>query len=524
MREPTRPMLRTNRRSLLLATTPFAIVVALAGWLLLLPIGVQAVTTPGQSEPPAPQPPVIFLVDSGAVVLARGADHGIGIRARLTVGRLADKPEGDDLNNYCPNAKSVEATADDDIFYCYRLENVSDQTLITHTLVDSRFSVIFEGRELPVIPGATVGGYKIGKAIASATDYMTWTAFTEAGEPLSDFSQATVVVPTLMLTATAGLDPAACATTDPLMMPSTGDAVYCLRVYNPNDVALEQHQAFRASGEDVPLPPGLVLEPGETTFVTFTAPVTEPTTSGFVWRAQSVTRATPVTATAAVDVRTPHITTALFFGYAGRSDCLSSVLTATIGSSVLYCYFAINDGSVAFDSHVVTESVYGKVDMRDSVLEPDKTLGIGITRTATATTTSKVTWRAIGAGTTVEATALGTLVAVMPARLDVRPFVDNGVDPPNAANGVPGILIEITDPAGVTSRKTSDDFGVATFTDLIPGTYKVEVIDASKFAQVTPLNGTITTTLVIEGATAATSFAFTGTVPPRYQHLPLIQR
>ena len=498
--------------------------VVLAGWLLLLPMRAQAVSTPGQSEPPAPQPPVIFLVDSGAAALAGRADHEIGIRARLTVGRLADKPEDDNFNTYCPTTKRVEAVADDDIFYCYRLENISDQTLITHTLVDSRFGVIFEDSEQLVAPGATVGGYKIGKASASATDYMTWTAFTAAGEPISDFSKATVVVPTLEFTATAGLDPAACATQTLLMMPSAGDAVYCLRVYNPNDVALDQHHAFSAAGEEVPLPPGLVLEPGETTFITFTAPVTEPTTSGFVWRAQSVTHATPVTATTSVEVRTPHITTALLFGYAGRSDCLTAVLTATVGSSVLYCYFVINDGSVAFDSHVVTESVFGEVDMRDSVLEPNGTLGIGITRTATATTSSKVTWRASRAGTTVAATASGTLVVVMPARLDVRPFVDNGVDPPNVANGVPGILIEITDPAGIASRKTSDDFGVATFTNLIPGTYKVEVINASKFSQVAPLNGTITTTLVIEGASVATSFAFTGTVPPRYQHLPLIRR
>ncbi len=84
------------------------------------------------------------------------------------------------------------------------------------------------------------------------------------------------------------------------------------------------HRAVERGRLPLPLPDDLVLEPGETTFITFTAPVTEPTTSNFVWTAHSVTRMQlPVTATASAEVRTPHIDlTALLFGYAG-GECLS---------------------------------------------------------------------------------------------------------------------------------------------------------------------------------------------------------
>lgn len=477
------------------------------------------------SQPQPPTPPSVFLVDDGIVAPAGASDNDIGLRARLTVGRLDDKPEDVSLQDYCPSAKNVEAAADDAIFYCYRLENTGDQTLLRHTLVDSRFGEILNMEVLTAPPGAVAGYYRIGEARASHTNYMTWTATTENGEPLTDFSHATVIVPALDLTVTAGLDPSTCAAPGRLMMERAGDAVFCLRVHNPNEFALKEHRAYDASAGEIALPPDLVLEPGETIFVTTTAPVTEPTFSQFTWTAKSVTRSTPLTVTGDVEVRTPHISTLfLLTTVATQADCVSNVLTVTVGSKVFYCYFVINDGSIPLDSHVVTDSVYGKVGDATETLLPDGTYGFGVTHTLTTTTESTAIWRATGAGgSVVEASATATVVVVMPARLDVRVYVNDGT-PPSGSNGLPGAVVEVTGPSGTPLRQSSDEYGTATFLNLIPGAYKVEVVDTSAIKEISPLTGTITTTEVVEGATVSVQFPFTGTIPPRYQLLPLVQR
>lgn len=477
-----------------------------------------------QQPPPPPDTPNIFLVDASTAQPAAADDNEIGIRARLTVGRLADKPEEVSYEAYCPPGKSVEASVDDDLFYCYRLENTGDQTLLLHTLVDSRFGEIFSMQVQTVTPGMVAGYYRIGKALVSSTVYMTWTAITDNDEPLTDFSKADVIVPALDMTVTAGLDLATCAAPGRLMLERAGTAVFCLQVHNPNKFALKEHRAFDADGVELALPAGLELAPGESTFVTTTALVTTPTFSSFTWTAKSVTKSTPLTVTNKVEVRTPHITTALLVADPALPNCVTNALTVTVGSSVLFCYFVINDGSVPLEGHVVIDSLFGKAGDFVRPLPTDGTYGFAITRTLTATTEAGVLWRATGAGDiVVEAAASASVFVVEPARLSVRVFVNDGT-PPSGSNGLPGIVVELTAPATATQRKTSDEFGTATFLNLIPGDYKVEVVDISAMKGVAPLTGAITTATVIEGAAVSVQFPFTGTAPTRYQHLPLIRR
>lgn len=522
MSAPAIPVLRKSRQvSFLLASPMLATLACVLLWNLLAPGKVLA---HAPLSPPPPATPDIFPVDTGVALPAAGDDNEIGIRARLTVGRLADKPEDESYEAYCPPGKSVEAAADDDIFYCYRLENTGDQTLLLHTLVDSRFGEIFNMQVQTVTPGTAAGYFRIGKALASSTDYMTWTAITDNDEPLTDFSTASVIVPALHLTVTAGLDPATCAAPGRLMLERAGTAVFCLQVHNPNDFALQDHRAFDAGGTEVTLPAGLVLAPGESTFVTMTAAVTAPTFSRFTWTAKSVAKSTPLTVTNQVEVRVPHITTALLVADPARPSCVTNTLTVTVGSSVLFCYFVINDGSVPFDGHVVIDSLFGKAGDFVRPLLPDDTYGFAITRTLTATTEAGALWRATGSGdTVVESAAAASVFVVEPARLSVRVFVNDGT-PPSGSNGLPGIVLELTAPTTATQRRTSDEFGTATFLNLIPGGYKIEVIDTSVLKSIAPLTGVITTATVTEGAAVSVHFPFTGTAPTRYQHLPLIRR
>ena len=522
MSAPAKPELRNSRHtSLLLASPMLAALACVLLWILLTP-GKALAGTP--QPPPPPDTPDIFLVDASAVQPAAEADNEIGIRARLTVGRLADKPEDKSYEEYCPPGKSVEAAADDDIFYCYRLENTGDQTLLLHTLVDSRFGEIFGMRVLTAAPGALIGYYRIGAAPVRHTDYMTWTAITDNDEPLTDFSRADVIVPALDLTVTAGIDPATCAAPGPLMLERAGTAVFCLQIHNPNEFALKEHRAFDAAGVEVALPAGLELAPGASTFVTTTAPVTTPTFSRYTWTARSVTKSTPVTVTNQVEVRTPHITTALLVADPAWPNCVTNTLTVTVGSNVLFCYFVINDGSIPFEGHVVTDSVSGKVGDFARPLPPNDTYGFAITRTLTATTEAGSLWRATGAGDiAVEAAASAAVFVVEPARLSVRVYVNDGT-PPSGSNGLPGIVVELTAPTTVTQSQTSDEFGTATFLNLVPGDYKVEIVDTSALKNVTPLTGAITVATVFEGAAVSVQFPFTGTTPTRYQHLPLIRR
>ena len=111
MSAPAKPELRNSRHtSLLLASPMLATLACVLLWILLTP-GKALAGTP--QPPPPPDTPDIFLVDARAVQPAAVADNEIGIRARLTVGRLADKPEDKSYEEYCPPGKSVEAAADD---------------------------------------------------------------------------------------------------------------------------------------------------------------------------------------------------------------------------------------------------------------------------------------------------------------------------------------------------------------------------------------------------------------------------
>jgi len=509
----------------IIAMPLLTILLCIAGWSLLTADRASAQSEPGEPEPTSTRAPAFFLVDPGMATTAAIDDNEIGVNARLTIGRLSDMPAGSNPQAFCPTTKSIEATADEDLFYCYRLENTGSQTLTRHTLVDSRFGVIFDDETQIVTPGYTIGYYEIGKAEVSSTDYMTWTAFTTSNEPLTDFSRATAIVPELQLTVTAGVDPAICAPPGRLMMENMGDAVFCLQVYNPNDFALDEHQAYDGAGNPVSLPEALHLPPGESTYVTFTAPVTQPTFSEFTWTAKSATQSTPVTATDGVEVRIPHITTALLFAYAEGSDCVSSTLTATVGTDIIYCYVVINDGSVPLENHLVTDSVFGEVERLNNSLNPGQSIGLGITRTLTGTTTSIATWRAEGPGSVaVEASVAGTVVIAEPARLDVRVYLDNGTHQYTSAYGLPDRAIDITDPAGRISRERSDEYGIASFLNLIPGVYRVEVTDTATTTGTRLLVGSVMTASISEGATVVLEFPFTGTLPMRYVNLPLIKR
>lgn len=508
-----------RKRHLILVTMALPVLQLFLGWNLLSALSASAAPV----HPPPPTPTTsIHIVESDAKPedLLPGGDV---IQAYLTVGLLSDKPEGTALLDFCPPAQQIEAASGEMVVYCYQLYNKSEYTFTYHTVVDSIFNIILENEPFSVPPGFAVQTVAAIAASATRTNVMTWTAYTDNGDSMSAFDSATVVVPTIEVSTTASAVEGACGAAAVLDLPAPGPVTYCVRAYNPNPYPLAAHRLVDDQGVELHLPDDLVLQPGETYTVTADRMITEPMTASFTWRAQTTTRQIPVTDTASARVRVPHIDVKLTFGKYGSSDCVRDTLTVTVGTQVLYCYSVINDGSVAFNTHHLVDASF-PIDYSFAYTLPQ---GEGVSavysRPLTTTTTSQITWSAeTENGSVVTDTVRGTVIVVPPALLEILARFEGTDD--SQAIGVEGVEIHITGPQDESDDALTDANGVARFDDLIPGIYSASVVTRSLVGDLHLISPATISTNVSARSTITVEYVFTGTLPLRSLHLPLIVR
>jgi hypothetical protein len=240
-------------------------------------------------------------------------------------------------------------------------------------------------------------------------------------------------LPGIEFSKTVGLDPAVCAETDEISVPSGTAVTYCFEVTNTGSESLGLHDLV-----DSEL--GLILNgfpfdllPGATIFVTQTAVIEVETPNLATWTAYNPGPSDVVEATdsATVHILQPGIALAKTVGLDPDLCAETDELWVLAGTAVVYCFEVTNSGEVALGLHDLVDSELG------SILEgfafnllPGASVFLTQTAVIEVETTNTATWTAYNPGPmhTVSAEAQASVYILSPAiSLAVTAGTEQGV-------------------------------------------------------------------------------------------------
>ncbi|MEM7538729.1 MAG: SdrD B-like domain-containing protein [Chloroflexota bacterium] len=325
-----------------------------------------------------------------------------------------------------------------DVVFCYFVTNHSDTTLMTHTVVDSRFGLLFANRPYSLFSDEAVLFTIIRPVEQSITNVMTWTGYISSTGPVditnSIWATATsqVFVPQIDLQMTVGTDPSDCATTSTLdLMPNT-IVYYCYTVTNWGEVPLVTHDLNDTIHGQILSNFYYELGPKDSTnlnamhivsaqeenglqtisgvpvenlsTIVISNVVSHSTISDATWIAYTE-GGVRAYATDSVQINVPEIKVEKWVGINGectQDDRLDVAVTVDLaGNSVesldaVYCYFVENVGGITLSHHTVVDSEFSTTI--DRVLQPGESMGFTFDDTLVAQGTPSA---AIGDITTV---------------------------------------------------------------------------------------------------------------------------
>lgn len=143
----------------------------------------------------------------------------------------------------CASTDQVEVAAGTEVTYCYTVLNTGEETLNSHTLVDSELGTLLMDFPYSLATGASAFITQSVVLNASVTNTATWSALTPRGALASDDDTATVNVipPSLTVNKTVGTDPLTCASTDQIEVTPGTEVTYCYEVTNTGLTNLVSH-------------------------------------------------------------------------------------------------------------------------------------------------------------------------------------------------------------------------------------------------------------------------------------------
>ena len=192
--------------------------------------------------------------------------------------------------NFCETGENpLVVEAGTEVGYCYRVTNTGQVTLPQHTIVDSALGTLQRNEPFVLVPGeqglftttATVDATQISSA--------TWTAFVPDGPRAVASANRSVLVPSIVLTETVGLDPSTCGDARSLRLEQVQSVYHCFTLRNtgplPLDVHTLQHNTLgQIDLGSLPLPPGATLNTVESGF-TLSSTITQSVETDALWTA-----------------------------------------------------------------------------------------------------------------------------------------------------------------------------------------------------------------------------------------------
>ena len=112
-----------------------------------------------------------------------------------TVGTLAQT---------CAPTSAITVTAGTPVYYCYKVTNIGNIALMTHTLVDDKLGVLLDNVVINLQPGASTFITAPATIQITTTNVATWTARPPLGPPVTMTTTAIVRVPPVLANAALG--------------------------------------------------------------------------------------------------------------------------------------------------------------------------------------------------------------------------------------------------------------------------------------------------------------------------------
>ncbi|MCS6843182.1 MAG: hypothetical protein NZ528_02495 [Caldilineales bacterium] len=311
----------------------------------------------------------------------------------------------------CAATDAVSVVAGSEVVYCYQVTNTGSVDLPLHDLVDSELGVILASYPYTLTPGASAFITVATTVDTAVTNVATWTAtLPDWDVTVQDSDTARVEVASLQVQKTAGTNPLACGTSDPLYVAAGTRVVYCYRATNTGSVALPLHDVVDNRLGVIASGLARNLLPGASTFITKSAVLTSTTANAMTWTARVPALGLSVTDSDSALVEVASIVVTKTVGTDPNTCAAGNTLAIKAGDRVTYCFRVRNTGTVTLTQHTVVDNRLGTIAAGLSYpLGPGGTVFITRTTTLNQSTDNVVTWTASaparGVSTSAQATA-----------------------------------------------------------------------------------------------------------------------
>ncbi|MBP7686688.1 MAG: proprotein convertase P-domain-containing protein [Thermoflexales bacterium] len=307
-----------------------------------------------------------------------------------------------------------------EVTYCYEVKNTGNIPLESQTLVDSELGTVLNNFPYTLNPGASAFITASATITQTTVNTATWTAFNPGPTNTAEATDTAIVVvpaavPSISLDKTVGTDPAACAATDQITLPTGGGQVtYCYEVKNTGNVTFTLHNLVDSARGTILNDFPYELAPGASAFLTDSTTITQTTINTATWTAfnpgPTNTAVATDTATVNVPVSLPSISLNKTVGTDHAACAVTDNITLPAsGGQVTYCYEVKNTGNITLTRHNLIDSELGTLlnDFPYS-LAPGASAFLTESATITQTTINTATWTAFNAGPVDTASDLDT--------------------------------------------------------------------------------------------------------------------
>ena len=304
----------------------------------------------------------------------------------------------------CATAKAISVTSGTAVTYCYEIVNTGLTTFTLHTLVDSELGSLLDNFPYTLSPGASAFLTQTATITQTTVNSATWSAYNSGPTNVvsaTDAATVTVVLPSILLTKTVGVDANVCASTSQIAVGQGVTVTYCYEILNTGGITLTRHDLVDSQLGNVQSSLPYTLAPQASFFLTNTAMITETTVNTATWRAYNPGPTDVVSATrvATVTVVPPAIAFTKTVGVDASVCAGGKEITVESGTAVTYCFALTNTGLTTLTRHDLVDSELGTLRSNFPYsLTPQSSFVLTQTAVITQTTVNTATWTAYNPG------------------------------------------------------------------------------------------------------------------------------